>query len=149
LTLKRSTLALLLTLVGMLALPFLGAAQEAAPAQSGSTSQPTSEIVLISTPPVAGTEGTCSFFGTLCGHIYNDDDQYNLRITDNWGAYWDPSTWRTLAPGQNSDGIGVKDADGLYVWSGCTATIAFVQTLGPGWYKVYDGQHIHVTNISC
>jgi hypothetical protein len=51
--------------------------------------------------------------------------------------------------GQSSDEIGVKDADGFRINSGCRGTVAFVQDLGPGWYKVYDGQHIHLTDIVC
>lgn len=97
-----------------------------------------------------GIQLHCS--GKLCGHVYNDDDVYNLRISDNLGAWntpqW-PLTWHILMPGQNSVGIGVVDADALYVPAGCTATVAFVQQLGgPAWYKVLGGQQIHVTNLT-
>lgn len=96
-----------------------------------------------------GALGNCSLGGWLCGHIYNDDNNQKLRITTNWGKRTDPDTWRTLRVGQSSDEIGVKDADGFRIPKGCTGTVAFVQDLGPGWYKVYDGQHIHLTDIVC
>lgn len=106
---------------------------------------------LISSPPPISALGTCTdiIIGELCGHIYNDDNNQNLRITTNWGRYSDPATWRTLHIGQSSDDIGVKDADGFMIPSGCRGTVAFVQDLGPGWYKVRDGQHIHLTDIVC
>jgi hypothetical protein len=97
----------------------------------------------------AGIQDTCDF--GLCGHVYNDDDFYVLKITNHWPGRSDSGTWRWLLPGQSYGGRGgTEDADGLFVPSGCTATIAFVQKLGgPAWYRVYNGQHIHVTDISC
>jgi len=114
------------------------------------TNAPSHEDVrLVSMSSPVGTYSHRCTIKLVCGHIYNDDDRYSLLITDNWAAFWDAGTWRILYPGQNSGQIGVQDADGLYVPLGCVATIAFVQQVGPGWYKVADPQHIHVTNMVC
>lgn len=107
------------------------------------------DVQLVSSSPPVGAFGNCSLGGLLCGHIYNDDNNQNLRITTDWGNYSDSDTWRTLYVGDSSDDIGVKDADGFMIPRGCTGTVAFVQDLGPGWYKVFDGQHIHLTDIVC
>jgi hypothetical protein len=107
------------------------------------------DVQLVSSEPPVGALGNCSLGGLLCGHVYNDDNNQNLTITTDWGRYSDSATWRTLRVGQSSDEIGVKDADGFRINSGCRGTVAFVQDLGPGWYKVYDGQHIHLTDIVC
>ena len=93
--------------------------------------------------------GECSLDGWLCGHIYNDDNNQKLRITNDWGNRSDGDTWRTLNVGKSSDDVGVKDADGFWIPSGCRGTVAFVQDVDPGWHKVRDGQHIHLTDIVC
>jgi hypothetical protein len=72
-----------------------------------------------------------------------------LRITNDWGNRSDGDTWRTLNVGKSSDDVGVKDADGFWIPSGCRGTVAFVQDVGSGWHKVRDGQHIHLTDIVC
>lgn len=107
------------------------------------------DVRLVSSSPPVGVLGNCSLGGMLCGHIYNDDNNQNLRITTDWGKRSNSATWRTLKVGQNSKEIGVKDADGFWIPKGCFGKVAFVQKLGPGWYKVYDGQHIHLTDIVC
>lgn len=93
--------------------------------------------------------GECSLGGWLCGHIYNDDNNQTLRITNDWGHRSESGTWRTLTVGQSSRDVGVKDADGFWIPSGCRGTVAFVQDVGSGWHKVRDGQHIHLTDIVC
>jgi hypothetical protein len=85
----------------------------------------------------------------LCGDIYNDDNNQNLRITDDWPNRGSSSTWITLRPGEESDDYGVEDADGFFIPSGCTGTVAFVQDVGPGWHRVHDHQDIHLTDIVC
>jgi hypothetical protein len=85
----------------------------------------------------------------FCGDIYNDDNNQNLRITDDWPNRGSSSTWVTLRPGEESDDYGVEDADGFYIPSGCRGTVAFVQDVGPGWYRVHDHQDIHLTDIVC
>lgn len=85
----------------------------------------------------------------LCGDIYNDDNNQNLRITTDWGHHLESRTWVTLRPGEESDDYGVEDADGFFIPSGCRGTVAFVQNVGPGWYRVHDHQDIHLTDIVC
>lgn len=108
------------------------------------------DVQFVSSSAPVGIQFHCPI-GTACGHVYNDDNVYNLRISDNLGAWNTPQfplTWHILMPGQNSVGIGVVDADALFVPDGCTATIAFVERLGPGWYKVFGLQQIHVTDLT-
>ncbi|MFC4530361.1 hypothetical protein [Sphaerisporangium dianthi] len=84
--------------------------------------------------------GTCSLGGLLCGVVKNNSASDDLlRITTDWGNYNNSSTWRALSPGQSSKDIGVKDADGFYVWSGCSAYYGGSWYTGPFWKKVYDG----------
>ncbi|RAS65849.1 hypothetical protein C8D87_104400 [Lentzea atacamensis] len=85
----------------------------------------------------------------ICGDIYNDDNNQNLRITRDWPSRNQSNSWVVLRPGESSDDHGVKDADGFYIAPGCRGTVAFVQNVGPGWHRVHDHQDIHLTDIVC
>jgi hypothetical protein len=95
-----------------------------------------------------GVLGNCTA-GLLCGRIKNRDGQQSIRITTNWGRKWDRATWRSVKPGQTGREALVRDVDGLYVKDGCKVRLAGIRTIGPGWYKIFDGQYIQVSDIRC
>lgn len=92
--------------------------------------------------------GECTL-GVLCGRIYNHDGRHRLLITNNWGRSWDRRTWRIVKPRSSGRDAGVKDVDGFWVGPGCKVKLAGLRWIGPGWYKVRDGQYIQVSDIRC
>jgi hypothetical protein len=140
---KRFAVMIALLFASLVLLPAVGSAH-AATAHTAKHDM----VRLVDASP-AGIQDTC-WGGWLCGHIYNDDNARVLHITNHWPGRENPDYWRFLNPGQSYGGRdATEDADGFFVPDGCTATVAFVQRLGPGWHRVSNGQHIHVTDISC
>lgn len=100
-------------------------------------------LLTVATPAHAGPagvrpQGQCTG-GWFCGVIRNDSSSNDLLlITANWGK--GPNYY--LRIGQSSDEIGVRDADGFYVNSGCRALIFTGQADptydGPQWVRVHD-----------
>jgi hypothetical protein len=95
-------------------------APSSAHGDSASTSQP-DEPSDRSQAAERGVRGNCTW-GLLCGQIKNRDRQQSIRITTSWGRKWDRATWRSVKPGQ---------------------------TGRQGWYKIFDGQYIQVSDIRC
>jgi hypothetical protein len=94
----------------------------------------------------------------ICGQITNRDPREKLMITNDWGQYKDSRTWAIVKPGKTGHaavrlGTGrptrVKDVDGFYVGTGCKAKLGWLRWIGPGWYKIYDGQYVVVSDIRC
>jgi hypothetical protein len=98
--------------------------------------------------PARAARGECTL-GFLCGRIYNHDARYKLLITNDWGRYKDRRTWRIVNPRSSGRDAGVLDVDGFYVGRGCKVKLAGLRWIGPGWYKIRDGQYIQVTDIRC
>lgn len=98
--------------------------------------------------PERRVAGTCTF-GWVCGRIVNRDPHVDLMITNDWGHYRDRRTWRIVHPRSTGRDAGVKDVDGFYVGQGCRVQLGWVRWIGPGWYKIRDGQYIVVSDIRC
>jgi hypothetical protein len=85
----------------------------------------------------------------VCGRIKNRDRQQWLRITNDWSQRENQRTWRFVKPGKTGRDANVKDVDGFFVGNGCRMTLGWIRTIGPGWYRIRNGQYIQVTDIRC
>jgi hypothetical protein len=45
--------------------------------------------------------------------------------------------------------VAAAGPDGFRVAPGCSATIAYLRNVGPGWLQVHDDQEIFVTDYRC
>ncbi|HEX8441588.1 hypothetical protein [Archangium sp.] len=106
--------------------------------------------LLIAAPGVA-LAGNCTGIGRarLCGNVRNRSSEHDVIITTDWGKRNEHRTWKALPSGKDGPDIKVRDVDGFLVPKGCEFTLAGIRHIGPGWYKIFDGQNIQISSINC
>jgi len=109
-----------------------------------STAAPTLEMTTSATTEIEA-RGECTL-GFICGEVRNDKNSNAvLKVTNDWSKR-DSGAYKWISPGTSSDTM-MKDADGFFVQSRCTATSGSKKWASGQWHKINDLQTVTVKII--
>jgi hypothetical protein len=109
-----------------------------------STAAPAFEIATSATAEIE-VRGECTL-GIVCGEVRNDKTSNAvLKVTQDWPKR-DKGAYKWISAGTSSDTM-MKDADGFFVQSWCTATSGSKKWSSGEWHKINDLQTVTVKII--
>lgn len=112
-----------------------------------SIAAPASAIVTSHATALISARGECTL--GFCGEVLNHEDSNAvLKVTNDWPKR-DQGAYKWISAGTSSDTM-MKDADGFFVQSWCTATSGggFKKWASGQWHKINDLQTVKV-KITC
>jgi len=109
-----------------------------------STAAPTLKMATSATAEIEA-RGECTL-GFICGEVRNDKNSNAvLKVTNDWPKR-DNGAYKWISAGTSSDTM-MKDADGFFVQSWCTATSGSKKWASGQWHKINDLQTITIKII--